>query len=126
MIPEGVSSGPRLRELAERRAHHREDGRFVNPWLPHEAPALVEIVRWKVSRLRERSRAFIPLIRPREDLLRDHPGPLACFLGHGTVLLRLAGRTLLLDPIFGHIGGVVRRCVPPPLPPERVDRKSVV
>ncbi|NPB09976.1 MAG: MBL fold metallo-hydrolase [Thermodesulfobacteria bacterium] len=106
-----------LFELVKEKKHHLPNGRFVNPWFTQEAPALSKIIKWKVSHFRERSRAFIPVTRPPLEILRDHPGPLVCFLGHGSVLLKLSGRLFLLDPILGHIGGLVKRYSPPPLSP---------
>ncbi len=107
-----------LLELAKEKRHHLPNGRFINPWFGQEAPALSKIIKWKVSHLRERSRAFIPVITPSSEILTEHDGPLVCFLGHGSVFLKFGGKTLLLDPILGHIGGFVKRHVPPPLRPE--------
>lgn len=44
------------------------------------------------------------------------PGAAACWIGHATWLLRVAGKTVAVDPIWSRsIGGVVRRLVEPGL-----------
>ncbi len=106
-----------LFELVQQKRHHTARG-FINPWFHQEAPALKEIIKWKISHLRDKERKHIPVSRPNLEALREHPGPLVCFLGHGTVWVRLAQRSILFDPIFENIAGVVRRLSPPPLPPE--------
>jgi L-ascorbate metabolism protein UlaG (beta-lactamase superfamily) len=42
--------------------------------------------------------------------------PALHFLGHSTVRVELAGRTVLTDPVLGHRVGALRRVVPPPEP----------
>ncbi len=64
------------------------------------------------------------MLHPEPGALKE--GDLLCFLGHNTVFLRLAGITLLFDPILGPIGGVVRRRTPPPLSPEELPRVDLV
>lgn len=108
-----------LFELVKAKKHH-QDGRFVNPWFRHEAPALRKILKWKISHLREKEQAKIPIIRPDPEFLAEAQGPMVCFLGHATVWVRLAGKSLLFDPIFGNIAGIIRRRTPPPLQPHEL------
>ncbi|QJA06402.1 hypothetical protein FVE67_06100 [Thermosulfurimonas marina] len=92
-----------------------------------ERPLLMEIFRWKVTRFIENRvpRIFELPVRELspEELLE---GDRVVFLGHGTVWLQVGDRALLFDPIFGPIGGVVRRRTPPPLSPEDLPRPDLV
>ncbi len=119
-------SGGRLWELVKEKKHHLPNGRFINPWYEQEAPALTKILKWKVSHLREKTKALIPITRPDPRLLVEHPGPLVCFLGHGSVFLKLAGKALLLDPVMSHIGGVIKRHFPPPLSPQALPPVDII
>ncbi len=101
-------------ELAKAKRHHR-DGRFINPWFNQEAPALRKILKWKISHLREKQRAKIPIVRPEPEILAEHPGPLVAFFGHSTVWMRISGKSIIFDPIFGNIAGIIRRKTPSPL-----------
>ncbi len=114
-----------LLELAKDRRHHTRRG-FINPWLSQEAPVLREIIKWKISHVRERQRSIVPVYRPDPELLGSHKGPLVSFLGHGTVWLRLEGKNILFDPIFENIAGVVKRLTPPPISPERLPPPDLV
>ncbi len=121
-----VQKRGRLLSLALKKAHHLPDGRFKNPWFSREAPALRHILKWKLSHLIVRERPHIPVLKPPEELLSDSREPLICFLGHNTVFLKLSGHGLLFDPIFSHIGGLVKRHTPPPLLPSELPPVSLV
>ncbi len=112
-------------ELAKSKRHHK-NGRFVNPWFNQEAPALRKILKWKISHFREKQRAKIPIIRPEPEILAEHPGPLLAFFGHSTVWLKLFGKSILFDPIFGNIAGIIRRKTPPPLTYEELPPVDLV
>ncbi len=60
--------------------------------------------------------------KPEELIQQD----LVCFLGHNTVWVHIGGRRLLFDPIFGPIGGVIRRRTPVPLPVEEIPPPHLV
>ncbi len=103
-----------LLEFALAKAHHLPNGRFRNPWFQKEAPALHKILKWKLSHLILRDRPRFPVLKPARSLL-ERANPLVCFLGHNTIFLRLGGSNILFDPIFSHIGGLIKRHTPPPL-----------
>ena len=103
-----------LWELAKAKAHHLPDGRFRNPWLKEEAPKLSKILKWKLSHLIVNERPRFPILNPKR-FLEAPLNPLVVFLGHNTVFLRLKGKNILFDPIFSHIGGLVKRHTPAPL-----------
>ncbi len=107
--------------------HRLPEGRFTNPWLREERPALLRLLRWKVSRFLENrvpDSFSVPVKNPEPERLLD--GDRVFFLGHNTVWVHLSGRSLLFDPIFGPIGGVVRRKTPVPLPPAKVPRPDLI
>ena len=114
-----------LLDLVQTKAHHLPNGRFTNPWFRQDAPALRKIIRWKLSHLIFREQPRFPVLDPRPVLAKDL-SPLVVFLGHNTVFLRLNQHNLLFDPIFSHIGGLVKRHTPPPINPEELPPISYV
>src|SRR5689334_124249 len=89
---------------------------------PARGPA--DMLRWKVLDRLPGRRAPKPAdydeldrVRPgrREDgaAIVGEGGPVACWIGHATWLMRLGGKVVVTDPIWGGISGVVPRLVPP-------------
>ncbi len=102
---------------------------------PARGPA--DMLRWKVlDRLpgrrapKEPGYGELDRIRPgrRDDgaAIVGEGGPVACWIGHATWLLRLGGKLVATDPIWGGISGVVPRLVPPGISFEELPRVDVV
>ncbi|OAQ20676.1 MBL fold metallo-hydrolase [Thermosulfurimonas dismutans] len=84
-------------------------------------------MKWKASRLVERRfprRFSIPVKKLEFDKIAGRE--VLCFLGHNTVWLSLKGKSILFDPIFGTIGGVMRRRIPAPILPEELPPVDLV
>ncbi len=85
---------------------------------PRRGPG--DILRWKLGRKEPRPRggAALDAVRPvvREGGAEALAGgaPVAVWIGHATWALRLAGKLIVIDPIWSRsIGGAVRRLVAP-------------
>jgi L-ascorbate metabolism protein UlaG (beta-lactamase superfamily) len=91
---------------------------FRNPW-PHPAlPGLADVLRWKTQRngLRERDYRARPL-EIRAGALAEFEALAGAatrlfWIGHASFLIELDGVRVVIDPIFGRAGGVVRRVTP--------------
>jgi L-ascorbate metabolism protein UlaG (beta-lactamase superfamily) len=75
-----------------------------------------DMLRWKL--LRKGAGAgpgsFRPTVRDNDGALVRAPAPSLTWVGHATMLLRLAGKLIAVDPIWSHrIAGAVARRVPP-------------
>ncbi len=83
--------------------HHAEDG-FTNVYLA-EKPRFLDFLRWRWSRIWKdipppESYDF-PLAQNDPQFLRsNHERTTLTWIGHATVLLQLAGKNILTDPIF--------------------------
>lgn len=117
---------------ADRPAHHTDRGFCNPPGSPHMRADAGTYWRF-IGRMLRNSRKSWPL--PEGHALdantaaagwRSHgETPALLWLGHAAFLLRLGGKTLLLDPYLGEVAGPVRRYsprrfVPPAMPPERL------
>lgn len=112
--------------------HHTPRGFRNPPGSPHLQPDFA--TKWGFLRRMMRN-ANLPQPVPADHVLdRDAvlagwsalpPGPALLWLGHAAFLLRLGGKTILLDPYLGEVAGPVRRFSPrrfvsPALTPEQL------
>src|SRR5262252_5632181 len=75
-----------------------------------------DVIRWKLGRKAPRA-AELDAVRPEcaGGGATALAGSAACavWIGHATWAFRLGGKLLVTDPIWGSIGGAVRRLVAP-------------
>lgn len=108
-------------------AHHTADG-FRNRDGSTIDKSLWEVWRWQLSR-QDPPRPDPPLPAASPDLAT--PGPNVTWLGHSTVLARLAGLAVITDPHFSPRASPFswagpRRVYPPPLTPAQLPHIDVV
>ncbi len=111
------------------------DGRFVNLDGTTPDKGGLAVLRWAVmsrlpDELRQSATALADLFRRRKSwrppCRLDQAAALApqaphlTWIGHCTFLLRMGGRWILTDPVFGHPAGTLWRHVPPGLSPEQL------
>ena len=104
-----------------------EYGRFVNAEFPF-LPKLADLLRWRFSANpqaaeKQNDKERLQVLDPNEFLNGDREGIL--WLGHASVLLRLAGKTVLLDPVFGE-PAFIERYFALPSPLEKIRRVDYV
>ncbi len=117
-----TTDDPDLELLSRAKAHHGPQGRFINPWRPHDHRRMLrEFFRWRLTpnpagRAKRRSRGpeggppdFAGLEADGRDYL--------VWLGHATVYGRLGRVRLVTDPLFGGIMGRFARRTPCPAEP---------
>ena len=112
-------------------ADHARAGGFFNPWrdVPVNGPG--QLLKWQLSR---NQFAAEKRQKPELSVVSDPLGRLAglpegcrvMWLGHASVLVQIDGLSILIDPLFGRAGGLVRREVPAPLRPEQLPRIDAV
>lgn len=114
-----------------KKAHHDENGRFFNPWTQRGSHTYLKLIKWLVfsrNRFKEakKERVSFNVIRPDFKRLDTSGDDYVTWLGHSTVLMRLAGKTLITDPVFWDINPFVRRKTPLPVPPAELPRIDYV
>ncbi|MGI5861613.1 MAG: MBL fold metallo-hydrolase [Myxococcales bacterium] len=78
-----------------------------------------DMLRWNLDRLLRRlpqdpDPGFKPTVRPNDGSALRAPGASLTWVGHATFVLRLGGRTVVVDPVWSQrLSGVVPRAVPP-------------
>ncbi|MCG6894459.1 MAG: MBL fold metallo-hydrolase [Desulfobacteraceae bacterium] len=101
-------NGRSLREMAERKMHHGDSGRFVNPLgtLQRERN-FGRLLRWKLfsensfsEHLSDQPTVFVDFD---PESLREHRGLSLTFIKHACVLIKDVDRILLVDPVFDPI-----------------------
>jgi N-acyl-phosphatidylethanolamine-hydrolysing phospholipase D len=78
-----------------------------------------DLLRWRFGPKEPREPGFAVLDEVRPAVVDGGAAALvaghavACWIGHATCALRLGGKLVIIDPIFGRAGGVMSRLVPP-------------
>lgn len=119
-------------EQAGAKSHHRKGGGFCNPWPGAQPHGLGGILKWAVSRRKQRdalSDDRLPIIH-HDSHPQDLPGfpknALAItWIGHTTFLIQCGGVNILTDPIWSDRASPVsfagpRRFSPPGIPFENL------
>jgi L-ascorbate metabolism protein UlaG (beta-lactamase superfamily) len=80
-----------------------EKGRFVNQEFPY-LPKITNMIKWTLSpnpqrKEKRKDTARLAVNDPKEFLDSERDGIL--WLGHASFFIRLAGKSILLDPVFG-------------------------
>jgi N-acyl-phosphatidylethanolamine-hydrolysing phospholipase D len=110
------------------------DGTFRNNY-PHAATTFADFVRWRSERVEIATPPGgwkVPVVPLDPASLGDAAtNPSVTWIGHATVLLRLAGRNILVDPIFSERASPVyfagpRRVAPLPIDVQDLPRIDVV
>lgn len=105
-----------------------QKGRFVNHEHPF-LPKITDLFRWRWSgsnpqkEEKQNDRARLDVLDPADFLNSERDGIL--WLGHASFYIRLNGKTLLLDPIFGK-PPLIKTFVDVPSPLEKIKRVDYV
>ncbi len=95
--------------------------RFVNVEHPF-LPSTVELLKWRLSSNKfasekQNDAERLEVLDPTSFLDGDEDGIL--WLGHASVFIRLSGKTVLIDPVFGE-PSLIKRFVPVPNPIDKI------
>jgi L-ascorbate metabolism protein UlaG (beta-lactamase superfamily) len=104
-----------------------ERGRFVNAEFPF-LPSTVDLLKWSLSgnpqkEEKRNDRERLEILDPSGFLNGEQDGIL--WLGHASVLIRLGGKTVLIDPVFGE-PRFINRHFDLPSPLEKIRRVDYV
>ncbi len=109
------SSHMTLQEIARQKRHHG-DGRFINPFAPPRRHGLGEFLKWKLfseNQFQEQYEAepVTPVDIDWKPVMA-HEGLSVTFINHASVLIRDAGVSILVDPVFFGIFPIYRNFTP--------------
>ncbi len=102
-------------------------GRFVNAEFPFLAK-MTDVLKWQLSsnpfkEAKENDQERLQVLDPTDFLSGEKDGIL--WLGHASVYIRLGGKTILIDPVFG-TPSFVKRFVEVPNPLEKIKRVDYI
>lgn len=99
-------NGRDLREMAAKKVHHGND-QFINPIGIGRKGRLTQVLKWKIFHANQFSEYLSeqPLTPVSIDWepVRDHNGVSVTFVKHATLMIKIEGRYLLVDPVFNDI-----------------------
>ena len=104
-----------------------QKGRFVNHEFPF-LPSTIELLQWqlgtnKFAEEKKSDTERLKVLDPTDFLNSNKDGIL--WLGHASVYIRLGGKAILIDPVFGE-PTFVKRFVPVPNPIEKIKKLDYV
>jgi N-acyl-phosphatidylethanolamine-hydrolysing phospholipase D len=94
-----------LRELAEAKAHHQGNGRFLNPFSTEKQGNLWRVLYWKLFDKNDFKSFYAeePIRPVKVDWgpIEQHHGCVITYLKHGCVMIKDGDTTILVDPVLG-------------------------
>jgi len=101
-------------------ADHCSGGVFFNPWQTTAKPGAADLLRWRAS---SNPWAAAKRHKPEAEVLGDAmqardalpTSGRVTWLGHASTLVQIDDLTILIDPIFGKIGGLLPRAAAAPM-----------
>ncbi len=104
-----------------------EKGRFVNAEFPF-LPKTIDLLRWRLSgnpqkEEKQNDTARLQVLDPTDFLNSNKDGIL--WLGHASIYIRLKGKTILIDPVFGE-PSFIRKLVEVPNPVAKLKQLDYV
>ena len=104
-------NGQNLREMALQRIHHT-DGGFTNPMSTVLKGGLGPVLKWKLLSRNRFAKDLkdqpVTKVTIDWDVVRDHDGVCVTFIKHSALMIKIDGRYLLVDPVFGEIFGFIK------------------
>ncbi|MBI5562204.1 MAG: MBL fold metallo-hydrolase [Deltaproteobacteria bacterium] len=118
------TSSASIEQMSRDKLHHGKDGAFVNPWGNGGARGFFDLLKWRFSKnpyAEEKKKPVrFNVSVPDFARLEADGGNYAVWLGHSTVLIKINGKRILTDPVFGGINLLLKRKTRFPIAPEKL------
>jgi len=106
-------------------AQHEKDGKYYNPWLSMPEIGFSRILKWRLSdkpKYTDYETGFLPDVKTLTAEYINNNDNFTTWLGHSSILMKISGRVIMIDPVFGDIPFVKKRRVPSALSYEEASR----
>jgi len=126
-LPDTLSGGLSLREIAARKLHHSKDGIYLNPLGElHRRRRFGKLIHWKFFSQNRFSRYLDeqPVVPVDIDwhAVAAHDGLAVTFIKHASVMIKDEDRYILVDPVFDKIFWFIDDFTPIVFDPEKMPR----
>ncbi len=94
---------------------HEKEGRYFNPWLPMPEYGFSRILKWRFSgkaEYTEDEHNFLPDVKTLSAEYINNNDNFIAWLGHASMLIKISGKVIMVDPVFGDITFAKKRRVP--------------
>jgi len=94
---------------------HEDGGKFYNPWMPMPVKGFATLLKWRFSEkpvYAENEMNFLPEVRDLTAEFINNNDNFVSWIGHASVLVKISGKVILIDPVFGDITFAKKRRVP--------------
>ena len=113
--PDAEANQMTLEQIAQQKRHHGPE-RFINPFAPQKPHGLKEFLKWKLfseNRFEEQyaDEPVTPIDIDWKPVIA-HDGLSVTFINHASVLIRDAGVSILVDPIFFGLSLIYKNFTP--------------
>lgn len=114
-----------IEEIAKKRIHHSENGRFINPWYKNTRRNFFDVMKWLVfSKNIYREEKKLPVTfkihRPDFSSLDKTAENYMVWLGHSTLLMKVRNKMFITDPVLWNINSFIKRKTSLPIDPEKL------
>lgn len=114
-----------IEEIARKKVHHGQDGRFVNPWCQDCRRNYVDLLKWmilskNVYEEEKKKEVKFDVVTPDFSKLNEASKDYIVWLGHSTILMRIGGKFIITDPVLWDINFLLKRKTPFPIEPEKL------
>ncbi|HNX23582.1 MAG TPA: MBL fold metallo-hydrolase [Spirochaetota bacterium] len=108
-------------------AGHEKEGKYFNPWMPMPEKGFSQMLKWRFADrpgYAEYEENFLPDVKPLTAGYINSNDNFITWLGHASMLIKISGTVIMVDPVFGDITFVKKRRVPSALSYDEASRIS--
>jgi len=96
-------------------AEHEKDGKYFNPWMPMPETGFSRMLKWRMAdrpSYGEEELNHLPDVKPLTAEYINSNDNFITWIGHASMLMKISGKTIIIDPVLGDVTFIKKRRVP--------------